>query len=44
MNLRRGEIDPLSLLPDRIDIKELQHFATEQIEFGKKMLSAFNTS
>lgn len=42
--LRRGEIDPLSLLPDRIDIKALEHFATEQIEFGKKMLSAFNTS
>lgn len=42
--LRRGEIDPVSLLPDRIDIKKLEGFAAEQIEFGKKMLSAFNTS
>lgn len=42
--LRREEIDPLSLLPDRIDLKELERFAAEQIEFGKKMLSAFNTS
>lgn len=43
-SLRRGEIDPLSLLADRIDIKELERFSMEQIEFGKKMLSAFNTS
>jgi transposase len=42
--LRRGEINPLILLPDRIDINELSQFAAEQIEFGKKMLSAFNTS
>jgi transposase len=42
--LRRGEIDPLTLLPDRIDINELEKFSAEQIEFGKKMLSAFNTS
>lgn len=42
--LRRGEIDPSTLLPDRIDIKELERFSAEQIEFGKKMLSAFNTS
>ncbi|OGT58851.1 MAG: hypothetical protein A3F43_01225 [Gammaproteobacteria bacterium RIFCSPHIGHO2_12_FULL_42_10] len=42
--LRRGEIDPVSLLPDRINIKELENFAIEQIEFGKKMLSEFNTS
>ncbi len=42
--LRRGEICPLSLLPDRIDINALEHFAAEQIEVGKKMLSAFNTS
>ena len=41
--LRRGEIDPVSLLPDRIDVNELEHFAIEQIEFGKKMLAAFNT-
>lgn len=42
--LRRGEIDPISLLPDRINNKELENFALEQIEFGKKMLSLFNTS
>ena len=42
--LRRGEIDPSSLLPDRIDIKKLERFSAEQIEFGKKMLSAFDTS
>jgi len=36
--------DPISLLPDRINIKELENFAMEQIEFGKKMLSMFNTS
>lgn len=42
--LRRGEIDPISLLPDRINIKELESFAIKQIEFGKKMLSKFNTS
>lgn len=42
--LRRKEIDPLTLLPDRIDFHELERFAFEQIEFGKKMLSAFNTS
>src|SRR5271156_6355430 len=42
--LRRGEIDPLSLLPDRIDVNELERFSIEQIEFGKKMLSAFDTS
>jgi hypothetical protein len=42
--LRRGEIDPISLLPDRINIKELEIFVKEQIEFGKKMLAEFNTS
>ena len=42
--LRRGEIDPANLLPDRINIKELEQFSAEQIEFGKKMLAAFNTS
>jgi hypothetical protein len=42
--LRRGKIDPSTLLPDRIDIKKLEQFSIAQIEFGKKMLSAFNTS
>jgi len=42
--LRRGEIDPLSLLPDRIDVNKLEGFAIEQIDFAKKMLAAFNTS
>jgi hypothetical protein len=42
--LRRGEIDPISLVPDRIDIKELECFAAEQVELGKKMMNAFNSS
>lgn len=42
--LRRGKIDPLTLLPDRIDVNKLELFAIEQIEFAKKMLAAFNTS
>ena len=42
--LRRKEIDPVSLLPDRIDIKELELLALEQIEFGRKVLGAFNSS
>jgi len=42
--LRRGKIDPSILLPDRIDVKELERFSAAQIEFGKKMLSAFDTS
>ena len=42
--LRRKEIDPASLLPDRIDIKELELLALEQIEFGRKVLGAFNSS
>ena len=42
--LRRGEIEPVTLLPDRINIKELERFSVEQIEFGKKMLSTFDTS
>jgi transposase len=39
-DLRRGKIDPIMLLPDRIDCDELQRFATEQIAFGKKMMSS----
>ena len=42
--LRRREIDPISLLPDRIDIKALECFAEEQVDFGKKMMNAFNSS
>jgi hypothetical protein len=42
--LRRGEIAPLTLLPDRIDVNKLERFAANQIEFGKKMLAAFNIS
>jgi transposase len=41
--LRRGEIDPLTLLPDRIDINELENFANEQIELARKMLNALHT-
>lgn len=42
--LRRGEIDPAILLPDRINTEELEQFSKDQIEFGKKMLAAFDTS
>lgn len=38
--LRRGEIDPLTLLPDRIDCKALEQFAVEQIAFGKKIMNS----
>lgn len=41
--LRRGSCDPVTLLPDRIDINKLEHFSMEQIEFGKKILGGFNT-
>lgn len=34
--LRCGEIDPSTLLLDRIDIKELERFASAQIEFEQK--------
>lgn len=37
-DLRRKTIDPTILLPDRIDTKELEKFAAEQIEFGRKIL------
>lgn len=37
-NLRLGVIDPIALLPDRIDCELLQQFAIEQIEFGRKIL------
>ena len=39
-DLRRGKIDPIMLLPDRIDCDELQRFATEQIAFGKTMMNS----
>ena len=42
--LRRGQIDPITLLPDRIDLKELERFTIGQIEFGKKILANFNSS
>lgn len=38
--IRRGQIDPITLLPDRIDCDELQRFATAQIAFGKKMMES----
>lgn len=37
--LRKKNISPLMLLPDRIDLKILENFATEQIEFSRKMLN-----
>lgn len=42
--LRRNEIDPLTLLPDRIDIHALECFITEQLDFGRKMMNGFNSS
>lgn len=41
--LRRKLIDPVTLLPDRIDIKALEQFAAEQIEFGRKILNNMNS-
>jgi transposase len=38
--IRRGEIEPMTLLPDRIDCDELQRFASEQIAFGKKIMDS----
>lgn len=42
--LRRGEIDPTTLLPDRIDTKVLEEFANDQIEFAKNMMNNFSSS
>jgi len=39
-DLRLGKVEPISLLPDRIDLEKLQKFATEQIEFGRKILNS----
>lgn len=38
-DLRRKTVDPTALLPDRIDIKTLETFAHEQIEFGRQILN-----
>ncbi len=37
--LRRKTIEPCSLLPDRIDLKQLEQFAAQQIDFAKAMLN-----
>lgn len=37
-DIRRGTIDPITLLPDRIDCDALEQFALGQIEFGQKMM------
>lgn len=39
--LRRREIDPITLLPDRIDIHALEQFIAEQLDFGRKMMHEF---
>lgn len=39
-DLRRDLIDPITLLPDRIDCDLLQQFASEQIALGRKMLDS----
>ena len=38
--IRRKEIDPMTLLPDRIDCDELQRFASAQIAFGKEIMDS----
>jgi transposase len=43
-DLRQKTIDPLTLLPDRIDLKELESFAVKQVEFGRKILNNLNSS
>ena len=37
-DLRRDKIDPVTLLPDRINTKELEQFANNQVEFARKIL------
>lgn len=39
-DLRRGVIDPITLLPDRIDCEVLEQFAKAQIEFGRKIMNS----
>jgi hypothetical protein len=39
-DLRLGTIDPITLLPDRIDRQKLQEFATKQIEFAREILNS----
>ena len=39
-DIRRGTIDPISLLPDRINIKILAKFAENQIALARKILNA----
>ena len=41
-DIRRNLIDPITLLPDRIDLKVLEQFALDQIEFGRQMLNNLN--
>lgn len=43
-DLRKGNIDPITLLPDRINIKALEGFIEEQIEFGRKILNAHDST
>ena len=43
-DLRRKTIDPVTLLPDRIDLKELERFIQEQMDIGKAMMKGFNPS
>ena len=39
-DLRKKTIDPITLLPDRIDQAQLEQFAKDQIAFGKKILDS----
>lgn len=38
-DIRRGVIDPITLLPDRIDCDALEQFALGQIALGQKMMA-----
>ena len=38
-DIRRGTIDPITLLPDRIDCDALEQFALGQIAFGQKIMA-----
>lgn len=38
--LRKKEIDPITLLPDRIDKKMLAEFIDAQLEFAKEIINS----
>ena len=38
--LRKKEVDPITLLPDRIDKKVLSEFVESQLDFAKQMINS----